>query len=252
MSLVSEFGSDTERDSLRAPKGFSGMCLAVSIILHIALLAAFVNQSSRFMKNSAPLVIDLTLNNQSILEQLREEKIRPSTAPPRQSAAPKPTPPVLQQSQTAVQTPQQSYQQAMTAAPSPHAAAPVGDTPRSPPTLTAPIVSAGSQASQHIEVKISRETIQQHYLKEHFTYIRDLIGKRLSYPPVARRMGWSGKVVVAFTIAEDGSVQSIRVRESSGYQMLDSCALSTITTIAPFPRPPVAAEIVVPVHFRLH
>jgi protein TonB len=95
------------------------------------------------------------------------------------------------------------------------------------------------------------EKVQQRYLKEHFAYIRDLITKQLVYPPMARRMNWSGKVVLAFVIAEDGAVHNIRVVETSGFPTLDRSAADTVRNAAPFPRPPVRAEIVVPVYFKL-
>ena len=108
-----------------------------------------------------------------------------------------------------------------------------------------------SRPVQHDEDNVTPEKAQQKYLKEHFTYIRDRIVKHLSYPAVARRMGWSGRVVLSFVVAEDGSILSLQVRNSSGYPALDQCAVDTVKSVAPFPRPPVAAEIVMPVHFRL-
>ena len=101
------------------------------------------------------------------------------------------------------------------------------------------------------EERSAPEKAQQRYLKEHFAYIRDLITKQLVYPPMARKMRWSGKVVVAFVIAEDGSVHAIRVVETSGFPILDKSALETVRSVAPFPKPPVRAEIVVPINFKM-
>ena len=101
------------------------------------------------------------------------------------------------------------------------------------------------------EGRTSPEKAQQRYLKEHFTYIRDLITKQLVYPPMARKMRWSGKVIVAFTIAEDGTVHGIRVAETSGFPILDKSALETVRSVAPFPKPPVRAEIMVPINFSM-
>lgn len=92
---------------------------------------------------------------------------------------------------------------------------------------------------------------RQRFLKEHLGYIRELITKRLFYPPMARRMNWSGKVVVAFSVAEDGSVDTVRVAESSGFPILDQSALETERRVAPFPKPPVRVEIVVPISFKM-
>ena len=101
------------------------------------------------------------------------------------------------------------------------------------------------------EQTVTPEITQQRYVKEHFSYIRDLIAAQLVYPPMARRMNWSGKVAVAFVIAEDGSVHSIRVVETSGFPLLDKSAVETVMRVAPFPKPPIRAEITVPVNFRI-
>lgn len=89
------------------------------------------------------------------------------------------------------------------------------------------------------------------YLKRHFSFIRDLILKNLNYPSVARKMGWSGHLTVSFVICEGGSVENIKVVKSSGHRVLDENAVTTIKEIQPFPRPPVKAEIVIPIEYRL-
>jgi protein TonB len=89
------------------------------------------------------------------------------------------------------------------------------------------------------------------YLKRHFAFIRDLILKNLNYPSVARKMGWSGHLTVSFVICEGGKVENIRVIKSSGHKVLDENAVTTIKEIQPFPKPPVKAEIVIPIEYRL-
>lgn len=98
----------------------------------------------------------------------------------------------------------------------------------------------------------STEKARQRYLKEHFTYIRDIITRNISYPFMARKMGWSGKVTVSFVITEDGSVRDVKIIESSGFDVLDRNALDTVRKVSPFPRPPVKAEVIVPVVYRLN
>lgn len=110
-------------------------------------------------------------------------------------------------------------------------------------------VSASSAASS--EGAATQAKTQQRYVNAHFTYIRDLIMSHLTYPQLARRRGWSGRVVLGFVVAEDGSVRSIHVKEGSGYTLLDNSAVETVKGVAPFPKPPVAAEITMPVVFRL-
>lgn len=97
----------------------------------------------------------------------------------------------------------------------------------------------------------SREGLKSRYLREHFAYIRDLILKNLTYPPMARKNGWQGKVKVSFMIREDGKVETIRIVESSGYVVLDRNVVETIREVQPFPKPPVRAELVIPVTYAL-
>lgn len=95
------------------------------------------------------------------------------------------------------------------------------------------------------------ETLQKRYLREHFTYIRDLIGKELRYPRQAIRMGWNGRVNVSFLVLVDGSVAELRVARASGCPMLDANALETVRKAAPFPKPPVSARLLIPVDYVL-
>ena len=92
---------------------------------------------------------------------------------------------------------------------------------------------------------------KQEYIKAQFIYIKDDIQKNITYPRLARKMGWEGKVVVSFVICEDGMVINIRIVKSSGYTLLDKNAVESIKKSMPFPSPPVRAELVVPVSYRL-
>jgi len=119
------------------------------------------------------------------------------------------------------------------------------------PVPTSVAKSAAQHSAPATEERLSPEKALQRYLKEHFTYIRDLITKQLTYPPMARRMRWSGKVIVGFVITEDGTVHNLRVVDSSGFPILDKSATETVRNVAPFPKPPVRAEIIVPINFRM-
>jgi periplasmic protein TonB len=85
-----------------------------------------------------------------------------------------------------------------------------------------------------------------------FGYIGDAIQRGVSYPIVARKMGWEGRVVVAFRILPDGSVRNVRVVQGSGYPVLDRSAVEAVRSASPFPRPPKAEEIETPVLYKLY
>lgn len=48
------------------------------------------------------------------------------------------------------------------------------------------------------------------------------------YPPLARRRGWTGRGVIEFTIAADGTCRDIRVVESTGYRVLDDAMVEAV------------------------
>ncbi len=97
----------------------------------------------------------------------------------------------------------------------------------------------------------SDSSLRMQYLKEHFSQIRDLIMKHLSYPQMAKKNGWKGRVIVAFIIRENGTVENPRVVRSSGYDILDSNVVKTILDVQPFPKPPIRAELVIPIVYKL-
>lgn len=97
----------------------------------------------------------------------------------------------------------------------------------------------------------SLEGLKNQYLREHFTYIRDLILKNITYPPLAKKVGWQGRVLVSFIVMEDGRVTNIKIVKSSGHAVLDRNVLETIREVQPFPKPPVRAELFIPVNYVL-
>lgn len=112
-------------------------------------------------------------------------------------------------------------------------------------TKTGAIVSSGGGLGG------SKEEEKSRYLKAHFSYIRDRIQKNLTYPKIARERGWEGKVTVSFIVYESGYVEDVKVTESSGFDVLDKNAIETVKRASPFPRPPVRAELIIPISYKL-
>lgn len=76
------------------------------------------------------------------------------------------------------------------------------------------------------------------------------------YPSIARRMREQGLVVLRVFVQPDGRPSEVAVGTSSGFRRLDSAALDAVRswTFVPARRgkEPVAAWVLVPVHFRLN
>ena len=79
--------------------------------------------------------------------------------------------------------------------------------------------------------------------------IRAAIERAKLYPLAAKRRGIEGSTTVEFSINIKGLPENIKIVTSSGSDILDSAALSTITRAAPFPRD--IRIIKVPISFRL-
>jgi protein TonB len=81
--------------------------------------------------------------------------------------------------------------------------------------------------------------------------VRERIARTLAYPPRAKRMGWEGRVALAFVLLADGTVRDLCVTQSSGYGLLDEAALAAVERATPFPPPGVTVRVRVPVSFQL-
>lgn len=64
--------------------------------------------------------------------------------------------------------------------------------------------------------------------------VKSAIVQHKAYPSVAERLGHEGSAKVGFTLSQDGSLDSVAVRESSGFDELDQAAVATVRAAAPF------------------
>ena len=233
----------------------------LSLALHLAAAITLILLTSQDVKR-APEVIMVVLDNHATadipLHKVSQTSVIAATRPaapegPSEPAKPEvmrqPLQPAEPQGPTIPPAPERERAKELLKAPSEAAGAAVNH-PRVDdvaPVAKMPLQHDAPAAG----VQQSPEKAQQRYLKEHYTYIRDLITNRLVYPPLARKMNWGGKVILAFVITEEGAVHSIRILESSGFRILDKIAVETVRSVAPFPKPPGRAEIVVPINFRM-
>jgi protein TonB len=76
-----------------------------------------------------------------------------------------------------------------------------------------------------------------------------------TYPPLARRRGWEGTVILLVTVNVLGESEKVRVLKSSGHKILDKSALKTVKkwifTPGQLGVQPISMEVQVPVHFSI-
>jgi protein TonB len=223
-------------ESIPVPRGWTGRAAwkgaGASLLLHLFVGAAVIVALSAPPKPT-PRVIDLTL--------LPPAEIDPRPVPPAAARSPDPS------ASTTVATPPAGTAQAIPDDPSATRGAPFSGTPlapaAAPDTAGRGPVTASSGSSRGASAAGTPAG--------DFLWIRDAIQRAIAYPATARRMGWEGKVVVAFHLLPDGSVRNVRVVQGSGYAALDREAIDAVRNASPFPYSPVEAEVITPVVYRL-
>lgn len=94
--------------------------------------------------------------------------------------------------------------------------------------------------------------VEKEFLNAHLGEIRGLLVQNLKYPKMAQKLKMQGEVRIAFSLGTDGSVENVKVVESSGFEILDEDAVSLIEkTASKFPKPSKSVRITVPLSYVL-
>jgi len=97
-----------------------------------------------------------------------------------------------------------------------------------------------------------RVALEESFLRERLSVISNIVQRHINYPPIARRMGWEGKVLVSFVLEPNGDIRDLKVLKSSGHEVLDKEALDAIRrSYRDFPKPPVSVVVKLPINFKL-
>jgi len=167
-----------------------------------------------------PLVVDLIEPAQPESPKTRPQALpRPQPTSP-QAAPQRPTPPL-----------------AATTSSVPAANAPLAAPPESKPAPAAPAAAAAET--------VSAARFDADYLKNPAPV----------YPPLARRMGEEGRVVLRVQVTAQGTADSVELMTSSGSDRLDQAALKAVRNwrFVPAKRggEAVASAVLVPITFKL-
>lgn len=133
--------------------------------------------------------------------------------------------------------------------PAPKAVAPVVETTQSTVPAPAAVVAAPVEAKP-APVAPPAEPVSQ--ARFDVDYLKN---PAPAYPPLSRRMGEEGKVVLRVSVNVQGAADSVEIRTSSGSQRLDDSALRTVRTwkFIPAKRGDTAVQswVLVPIIFKL-
>jgi protein TonB len=113
-------------------------------------------------------------------------------------------------------------------------------------------VESPSRPTSSLTDESGRVALEDGFLRERLSVISNIVQRRINYPPIARRMGWEGRVLIGFVLEPNGDIRDLKVLKSCGYEVLDKEALDAIRrSYKDFPKPPVSVVIKLPINFRL-
>lgn len=159
----------------------------------------------------------------------RPRDLRPAEAPPPPQPDPKPD------SKPAREKPPKAEAEAQAAAPQKaRTRAASQAAPREAPRTGGAAAGGGGQADADWRARVIAHLMR---LKR--------------YPPAASRRGDVGRVVIVLTIDPAGNVTGVRLKASSGSEILDQAALALARRASPLPAPPPGAllSIIAPVDY---
>lgn len=181
----------------------------VSCLLHLWVWVWLQEPSDRPPPETAPHVVELTL-------------LRPAPAPPAvQAPAPRPLEPMV----APKPPPRPLPKPAPRSKPSPR------PKPRPEPLIeAAPVINPASVAPAPMQPKVApvAEVAPTAPVLVPATRAASTRNPKPEYPMIAKRRGWQGTVLLEVEVKENGRPGSVKVRESSGREILDQSAMRTV------------------------
>ena len=115
--------------------------------------------------------------------------------------------------------------------------------PPTPQRSTAIATARASAPSRHASEQISAA-------------LQNQLAQNFSYPWLARKRGWQGRVTLSLHVGENGKLTRWKVAKTSGYRLLDRTALDNAKRIQALPEAAGllngnALDLLVPIHYRL-
>ena len=187
------------------------------VLLHVA---AIWGLHSGLLRRAAEVVVPVELLSEFIT--LPQPQVAPQ--PPAPAPAPVPAPkPVVQPKPRTPPAPRPVA--APSPAPSPQPPIAVAEPQPAPPPVAAPVATAPAPApvaapAPPAPPRIELPSTSADYLQN----------PQPPYPPMSRRLGEEGQVMLRVLIGADGRAVQAEIRRSSGYERLDSVALETVRT----------------------
>ena len=82
------------------------------------------------------------------------------------------------------------------------------------------------------------------------------IARQKRYPRIAQMRGWQGEIIIDLKIDGHGNLINAKIKQGSGFKILDTEGIDMVKRASPFPNPPKELEskifnVIVPISFKL-
>lgn len=235
----------TERFHQRAASRLRYFFVA-SLCVHAGLLIVLAEEPPAAYGTTTPTTLSVTLH---LIEPAVAAASRPAVAPPAEStvAASRPAASVRRLEQL-----KRLARSSLHAAAAKPIAPPVEQRPRkpdreiasatdrSPPPVNelapAPDATDATDAASVATPSVAERTAGTHAAPPQQAVARAQmrallladLGRRFTYPVLARRRGWQGEVLLSVTIHPSGMLERVQIAQSSGHDVLDRAAVSAM------------------------
>jgi protein TonB len=244
---LNQFATMPVSSGVNAPR-IAPTTLAVVIGLHAALLFALAHYRTEVTPPKPPVMVTL------ITPEPAPEPPKPEITPPKPlPAVPKPVkkkvepkPEKKPEPVPVVQPEPQLVSKAPDPVPAPTVAAPEpAPMEEIPPAPQAEPLPPMTEKSEPVVEEVVPPKFNADYL--------DNPAPR--YPPLSRRMGEQGRVLLRVHVAAGGTAMEVTLHKTSGFERLDRAALETVKQWKFVPArqgdKPVSAWVIVPIQFNL-
>jgi protein TonB len=193
--------------------------IAMAVVaLHVGLIWAL---QSGLVLRKAELIVPVEVLAQLIEPPQPQQEPAPP-APPAPPERPVKPAPVVQKKAVAKPAIQPKAQPLAITDPTPSPNAPTGSLTPAHPATPVPVAEAPAAptapAAPYAPPAVQLPSSNADYLQN----------PKPAYPPLSKRLGEQGKVVVRVLIGADGVPQKAELRQSSGFERLDQAALNTV------------------------
>jgi protein TonB len=199
-----------------APQRHRNIAIAGGVVLlHVAALWAL---QTGLLRRTVELVVPATILTELLQDEPKVAPPPPAPPPPRPIVKAEPPPKKVPTPRPLPPAPQPVARPDPAPAPN----APLGvATPQPPaPPVAAPVAPAppAPAPAPPAPARVELPSTDADYLQN----------PKPAYPPISKRLGEQGKVIVRVLIGTDGVAQRAEVAESSGFDRLDQAAVSTV------------------------